>query len=135
MHRKPRNLVAQYMVRGHNRMGSQYDFSAFPCYISTLNNIRRDDFSMISVTDVPSYASHLGVDEIDTLPTLRRRWGRMLANHPIILPCDSPDRARRITQFFEKRMVRRIPLSCPPEITLPPLGMGVNRRGGRFLVR
>ena len=108
-HRKPKNRVAQYLVRISNRLEAEYNFAIFACFISLSNNKICDELSRFVSDDPAKQFGNWGLSFIDVLPTSKWFLAERLSNLSLILPTDFPDRVRAIMQFVEKRMVRSIP--------------------------
>ena len=124
--RKPGNRVAQFFARCLNRLEIEFNFTIFPCYISSQNNKLCDELSRRIFSDPAREFLEFGLDYIAVVDTFVWFLRGRLRDFSLILPSDLPDRVRYIMQFVEKRMVREIPKGVSDRLCVWFLGGGAN---------
>ena len=127
-HRKPRNRAAQYLARMLNRLGTDYNFTVFVCFISSSNNNLRGELSRFTLDDPAMQFGKWDLPFSDVLPALKWFLAERLGNLSLILPTDLPGRVRAIMQFVEKRMARPIPERVKSQTQFVFFGAGPNWR-------
>ena len=96
-YRRPENRVALYFNRLVNRLETGNKFVTFPRYISSVNNILRDELSRLreNDNDLTKYINNHGLLRIDSVETPKWLLRERMRQRSLIRPAELPDRVRK----------------------------------------